>query len=61
MRSDETKDRVIQEYLDMLPKYSILVQFEARSRETCNFTKHGHMQSFSTTHFLQLALRKRYV
>ena len=28
-------------------------------REVCNFTKHGHMQSFSTTHYLQLALRKR--
>ena len=28
-------------------------------REACNFTKRGHMQSFSTTHYLQLALRKR--
>ena len=30
-------------------------------RKACNFTKHGHMQSFSATHHLQLALRKRYV
>ena len=30
-------------------------------RDFCNFTKRGHMQSFSTTHYLQLALRKRYV
>ena len=30
-------------------------------RKACNFTKHGHMQSFSTTHNLRLALRKRYV
>ena len=36
--------------------------FEARSRERFAFcTKLGHMQSFSTTHSLQLALRKRYV
>ena len=33
----------------------------AQEREICNFTRHGHMQSFSTTHCLQLALRKRYV
>ena len=31
------------------------------TRKACNFTKHGHIQSFSTTHYLQLALRKRYV
>ena len=30
-------------------------------RELCNFTKRGQMQSFFTTHCLQLALRKRYV
>ena len=30
-------------------------------RKACNFTKHGHMQSFSATHYLQLALRKVYV
>ena len=60
--SYETKDRAIQEYLETPSKYSILVQFEARSRERPPiFTRHGHMQSFSTTHCLQLALRKRYV
>ena len=26
-----------------------------------HFSKRGHMQSFSTTHYLQFALRKRYV
>ena len=56
-RSDESKDRVIQEYLETLSKYSISVRFEARPRrEICNFTKRGHMQSFSTTHCLQLEL-----
>ena len=33
MRSHETKDRAIQEYLETPSKYSMLVQFEARSRE----------------------------
>ena len=33
MRSHETKDRAIQEYLETPSKNSILVQFEARSRE----------------------------
>ena len=33
MRSDETKDRAIQEYLETLSKYGILVHFEARLRE----------------------------
>ena len=51
------KDRAIQEYLETPSTYHILVLFEVRS--TCNFTKHGHMQS--STHCLQLALRKRYV
>ena len=32
-RSDETKDRAIQEYLETNSKYSMLVLFEARSRE----------------------------
>ena len=32
-RSDETKDRAIQEYLETLSKYGMLVQFEASSRE----------------------------
>ena len=26
-------------------------------RKACNFTKHDHMQSFSTTHYLQLPLK----
>ena len=30
-------------------------------RKACVFTKHGHMQSFSATHNLQLTLRKRNV
>ena len=30
-------------------------------RKTCYLTKHGRMQSFSTIHCLQLALRKVYV
>ena len=29
--------------------------------KTCNFIKHGYMLSFSTKHYLQLAMRKRYV
>ena len=33
MRSDETKDHAIQEYLETLSKYSILVQFGACPRE----------------------------
>ena len=37
-------------------------KFDVRSRERpCNFTRHSHMQSYSATHNLQLALRKRYV
>ena len=59
--TQRAKDRSIQEYLETPSKYSMLVQFEARSRKTCNITKHGHMQSFSAIHCLQLALRKRSV
>ena len=33
MRSHETKDRAIQEYLETHSKYNMLVQLEARSRE----------------------------
>ena len=33
MRSYETKDRAIHEYLETSSKYGILVQFGARSRE----------------------------
>ena len=33
MRSDKTKDRAIQEYLETPLKYCILVQFEVRPRE----------------------------
>ena len=33
----------------------------SRKKKACNFTKHSHTQSFSATHCLQLALRKRYV
>ena len=54
-RLDETKDRSFQEYLGTPSTYDILLQFEARS----NFTKHSHMQSFSTTHCPPYAVRKR--
>ena len=33
IRLDKTKNRSIQEYLETSSEYSILVQFEARSRE----------------------------
>ena len=33
MRSYETKDRAIQEYLETLSEYNMLVQSEARPRE----------------------------
>ena len=39
-----------------------LVQFEARLRERLAILLNdGHMQSFSTTHYLKLVLRKWYV
>ncbi len=61
-RSDGTKDRAIPEYLDTPSKYSMLVQFEARSRgRLAILPERGNMQSFSTAHYLQLALRKRSV
>ena len=45
-----------------LQTYGMLVQFEARSRERLAiFTKHGHTQSFPTTHCPPFALGKRYV
>ena len=56
-RLDETKDRAIQKYLET-PSGAI---WSSLKRKTCNFTKHVHMQSFSTTHYLRLLLRKRYV
>ena len=37
MRFDETKDRAIQEYLETPLEYSVLVQFEARSRERLSY------------------------
>ena len=41
---------------------TVFFQFEVRLRERLAvFTRHGHMRSFSATHYLQLALRKRYV
>ena len=39
----------MQKYSETLSKYSYLVQFEARSREILEFSKHDLMQSFSTT------------
>ena len=46
------------EYLDTPSTYGI---WSSLKRKDCNFTRHCHMQSFSTTHCLQLALRMRYV
>ena len=60
MRSDRTNDRAIQEYLETISKYSILVQFEARPRErSAIFQTPSHAVVLYNT--LQLALRKRYV
>ena len=53
------RDRCTQEYLETPSKYGTLVQFEARSRrKACNFTKHGHMQSISTTHYPAACIEK---
>ena len=58
-RLDETEDRTMQEYTEALSKYSMLVQFEARSREKlANFTKHCHIQWFSTTLLLAACIEK---
>ena len=49
-RSDETKDRAIQEYLETSPEYSKLVRVEnSLKRKDCCFTKQGRMQSFYDT------------
>ena len=62
VRSHETKDRAIQEYLETPSKYCFLVQFEARPRERSAILPNAVTCSRSPqTHCLQLALRKRYV
>ena len=61
MRLDKAKDSAIQEYLETLSKYCMLVQFGARSRERIAiFTERGHMHSFSTAHYHLFAWRKWY-
>ena len=50
MRSDETKDRAIQEYLDTPSKYDILVHFGARPRERSAFLPDTVMCSRSLQH-----------
>ena len=50
MRSDKSKDRAIQEYLDTPSKYSILVQFEARSRERLAILPNTATRSRSPRH-----------
>ena len=61
MRLVESKPRAIEKYLETLSGCSMLVQFEARSREMlANFIKQDQTQLFSTTHCLQSSLRKRY-
>ena len=61
---DLSKPRIApyKKYLEISSKYDFLVQFKSSlRREDCNFTKHGHMESFSTTYFPPFALRKRCV
>ena len=61
MRLDKAKDCSILKYLETSSEYSTLVQSETQSRERIAFfTKHGHMQSFSTTHNQLFAWRKWY-
>ena len=62
MRLDQAKDRSIQKYLESPSKLCFWGAIWSSLRwKDCKFSKHGHMKSFSTTHNLQLALRKRYV
>ena len=62
MRLEQSKNHSIQKYMETSSKYCILIGaiWSSLRREDCNFSKHGHMQSSSTTHCLQFALRKRY-
>ena len=47
--------------LGYLTKTQCMVQLKnSLRREDCNFTKHDHTQSFSTTHCLRFILRKEY-
>ena len=57
MRSYETKDRATQEYLGNAFKiqyFGCNVKLASRDRLAILPDTHGHMQSFSTTHCLQL-------
>ena len=61
---DLTKPRIApyKKYLETSSNtvYRCNLKLAQLRREDCNFTKHGHMQSFSITHCLQFALRKQY-
>ena len=51
MRLDKAKNCSTQKCLGTLSEYSLLVQFEVRSRERIAvFTRQSRMQSYSTTH-----------
>ena len=61
MRLEQSKNHSIQKYLETSSKYGILMQLEARSEERIAILSNTvHVQSFSTTHCLQFASRKRY-
>ena len=60
MRLDKAKDCSIQKYLETSSEYSVLVQFETRSRERIAVLARGRMQLFSTTHCQLFALGKWY-
>ena len=52
MRLDKSKECSFQEYLETSSEFSMLVQFENRSRERIAvLPDKGRMQSFSTTHY----------
>ena len=61
---DLTKPRIVpyKNTWKRLQNTVVLVQFEPRSRERLAFfSKHGHMLSFSTAHYLPLPVRKQHV
>ena len=59
MRSDETKDRAIQEYLETPSNTVCWCNLKLAQEKDLQFffTKRGHVQSFSKTHNRQLAWR----
>ena len=58
MRSHENKDRSIQEYLETLSKYSIVVESEARSRERLAISSNSVTCSRSLQHTTSSLHRK---